>query len=184
MRLLARNLALAMVLSMGLGGPILAQEAALNVPPPILTIDQDRLFTETRVGAEATSQLEADAAALARENAEIEAGLIERERQLTERRPTLPPEEFRALADAFDADVQRVRGEQDEKARALNRAREAARQSFFSGIGSIISDIVRERGALVVLDRRDVFLSADRIDITDEAIARINAQAEPATPEN
>ena len=35
-----------------------------------------------------------------------------------------------------------------------------------------------ERGALIVLDRRDVFLSADRIDITDEAIERVNANAD------
>ena len=44
-------------------------------------------------------------------------------------------------------------------------------------IAALISEIVRERGALIVLDRRDVFLSADRIDITDDAIARINAAA-------
>ncbi len=42
----------------------------------------------------------------------------------------------------------------------------------------VLSDLVRERGAVVVLDRRDVFLSADAIDITDEAIARLNT-AEP-----
>lgn len=160
-----------------LAAPAHAQEASLSLPPPILTIDQDRLFQETGLGLRATEAIEAEAAALASENSQIEQDLVRRELELTEQRESLPAQEFRVLADAFDQDVQRIRTEQDDKARELNRMREAARQDFFDEVAGIISDIVRERGALVVLDRRDVFLSADRIDITDEAIARVNAAA-------
>ena len=157
--------------------PAHAQETSLSLPPPILTIDQDRLFQETGLGLRATEAIEAEAAALASENSQIEQDLVRRELELTEQRESLPAQEFRVLADAFDQDVQRIRTEQDDKARELNRKREAARQDFFDEVAGMISDIVRERGALVVLDRRDVFLSADRIDITDEAIARVNAAA-------
>lgn len=150
----------------------------IEIQSPVLVIDQDRLFAETQLGAQAQADLEARAQDLANENQRIEAELIARERELTELRPTLDPEEFRPLADEFDARVQRLRAEQDEKARELNRARDEARQSFFQGVAGIISGIVREKGAVVVIDRRDVFLSADRIDITDEAIERVNEQAE------
>jgi Skp family chaperone for outer membrane proteins len=141
---------------------------------PILTIDQDRLFAETRLGAEQSAEWERQAEALAAENTEIENALIAEESALTEQRAELPPEEFRALADAFDERVQRLRAEQDEKARVLNRQREEERARFFNEIAAVLSEIVREKGAVVVIDRRDVFLSADRIDITDEAIERIN----------
>lgn len=144
----------------------------------VLVIDQDRLFTETRLGTKAIADLEAKAQDLAAENQRIEAELIEREQELTRLRPTTPAEEFRALADEFDARVERIRSEQDEKARALNRARDETRQAFFREVAGVISEIVRERGAVVVLDRRDVFLSAERIDITDEAIERVNAQGQ------
>ncbi|MCV6593531.1 MAG: OmpH family outer membrane protein [Silicimonas sp.] len=147
-------------------------------PTPVLTIDQDRLFSETRLGAEALRALEAEAQDLAAENQQIENNLIAEELDLTEQRPTLPAEEFRALATAFDARVQQLRAEQDEKARRLNRLRDEAQSKFLRDSADIISDIVRARGAVLVLDRRDVFLSADSIDITNEAIARINA-AEP-----
>lgn len=141
---------------------------------PVLTIDQDRLFSETRLGAETRAELERQAQELAAENTKIENALIAEESELTERRESLPPDDFRGLADAFDERVQRLRAEQDEKARQLNRRRDEARAEFFNEIAVILSEIVREKGALVVIDRRDVFLSADRIDITDEAIARIN----------
>ena len=147
---------------------------------PILTIDQDRLFAGTRLGAEALAGLEQRAQELAAENSRIETELIDEEGKLTELRPTLEPAEFRKLADAFDERVQKLRAEQDEKARLLNRGRDEARANFFNEIAVTLSEIVREKGAVVVIDRRDVFLSADRIDITDEAIERINAADDPA----
>ncbi len=159
--------------------PAHAQDASVGIPPPVLTIDQDRLFAETSLGSEAIRALEESAQALGEENKKIEADLIAEEGELTLKRATLPPEEFRTLADAFDDKVQRIRAEQDQKERVIARTREEARQTFFTDVASIISEIVRERGALMVLDRRDVFLSADRIDITDEAIRRVNDEAKP-----
>ena len=155
--------------------PVSAQDGPLSIPPPVLTINQDRLFAETRLGARTSAEFESNARELAAENEEIERGLIARELELTEMRPTLPVDEFKVLADAFDAEVQQIRAEQDEKARALSRSRETMRQEFFAEVADIIAGIVRERGAIIVLDRREVFLSADGIDITDEAIARVNA---------
>ena len=161
-----------------LAGPLAAQDGPLF---PVLTIDQDRLFSETRLGAEKLAELEREAQELAAENNRIETDLIKEERQLTEQRVTLEASEFRALADAFDERVQKFRVEQDEKVRLLNRTRDEARAAFFNEVAAIISDIVREKGALVVIDRRDVFLSADRIDITDEAIERVNEAEGRAT---
>ncbi len=161
-------------LALCLAGPVAAQQTSVEVPPPVLTIDQDRLFAETRIGAEALAAFEADAEVLAAENAAIEEELIAQELALTEERSTLEPEAFKEKADAFDQRVRQLRSEQDEKARNLNQSRDAARQAFFNEVAGVISGIVRERGALMVLDRRDVFLSADSIDITEEAIRRVN----------
>lgn len=164
-----------LLLGLSLAGSASAQTATIEVQSPILVIDQDRLFSETRLGATSLADIERAANDLKEENQKIEETLIGEERALTEQRADLPATEFRFLADAFDARVQQIRAEQDEKARALTRAQEGARATFFQDVAEIISGIVREKGALVVLDRRDVFLSAGQIDITDEAIARVNA---------
>ncbi|CAN0599929.1 unnamed protein product, partial [Ectocarpus sp. 12 AP-2014] len=155
--------------------PVFAQTTTIEVQAPILVIDQDRLFSETRLGAASLAEIERAAIDLKEENQKIEESLIGEERALTQKRATLPAGEFRVLADNFDARVQLIRAEQDDKARELNRAQEGARTQFFQEVAEIISGIVREEGALVVLDRRNVFLSAEQIDITDEAIARVNA---------
>ncbi len=153
----------------------LATGAVAQEAVTVLTIDQDRLLDETEVGAEAFKALEARAQKLAAENQIIEDALIAEEQKLTEQRTNLSAVEFRDLANEFDVRVQKLRAEQDEKLRQLNRAREESRTQILRDAAPIISEIVRTRGALVVIDRRDVFLSADSIDITDEAIRRINA---------
>lgn len=153
----------------------MAQETALAVPSSMLTLDQERLFNGSRVAERVAAETERRTAELTAENRRIEEQLVAEELALTEQRPSLPADEFRALADAFDAKVQIIRAEQDAKARELQRLQDEERQNFLRRITPVLAEIVRERGALVVLDRRSVLLSADAIDITDEAIERINA---------
>ncbi len=168
------RLLLVIVLAAAAAAPLGAQ----NLPRagvPVLVIDIERVFSATIAGQRVTRELEEKLAALASENRRIEAELVAEERKLTELRPTMDPAEFRKLADEFDAKVQRIRAEQDAKEKALQEQRAAERQDFVDNIAPVLSDIARERGALVILERRTVLLSADAIDITEEAIARINA---------
>jgi len=144
------------------------------VQQPLLVIDLDRLNDETRAGIDTQALFEQEVEALGAENERIFAELTEEERKLTEERATLDTETFRQRADAFDEKVQKIRRDQDEKLRALQARQEEARQKLLRDYNVIILQIVRERGALVLLDRREVILSADALDITDEAIERIN----------
>lgn len=157
-----------------------ASQAVTNfdVPSAILVIDQDRLFTETQLGSRAREELEARAELLNNENKSIEAELVAREKELTELRSTMGAQQFRELADEFDERVERIRFEQDEKARELNRAGELARQNFFQQVAGVVSQIVEEKGAVVVFERRNLIYVDGRIDITDEAIERVNQLAE------
>lgn len=169
-------------------GPLSAQVQTGPINSGILTIDPERLFAETAFGARILSESEALVAALQAENREIETELIAEERDLTELRPTLPVDEFRALADAFDAKADGFRAEQEQKAQDIQDFRDEGRQDFFNRIGSILLALVQERGGVVLLDRRAVFLSAGSVDITEAAIRRIDAEigageADPPPPE-
>lgn len=152
------------------------QNPVVEVPAPFLTIDQERLFAESAFGRRVGRELEERSNALAAENRRIEAELIDEEQALTDARPTLPPDEFRNRADAFDAKVQQIRAEQDAKAEALGRFRETEQQRFAGSIAGVLGDIARARGALAVMDRRQMLVSIDSIDITDEAVAALDAQ--------
>jgi Skp family chaperone for outer membrane proteins len=169
--------------------PLAAQDAPIATDPirfsPVLTLDQDRLFAESAFGRASLERDRAAAGELEAENGRIEAELIAEEQDLTARRAELPPEEFSALAAAFDEKVERIRSEQDSKARDLGRARDEDRQAFLRAIVPVLGEVMREQGAVAILDKSTVILSLTVIDITDEAIAKVDAvlaQSAPATP--
>ena len=177
---------LALCLALCLTGPALAQDES-PVQSSVLVIDQDRLLAESGFGERLAREFEKEAAKLAQENRQIEQALIREERELTEARPTMDPAAFREAADAFDSKVTRIRAAQDRKSRALSTLQERERRLFLDAALPVFGTLLDDYGAYVLLDRRQIFLSDDRVDITDEAIERVNtalAEMEPSLERN
>ena len=173
-----RCLVLTGVLLAGFGGgapaPLLAQDAA-NTLSTILTIDQDRLFTDSLYGERVAAEMATDLAKLEVEFQRLEADLTAEEKELTEKRATIPPAEFRKLADAFDTKVQEIRRAQDAKARELNGRMDRERAVYYNLVLPLLGELMKEHGAAIVLDHRVVFAVAEGVDITDDALRRIDA---------
>lgn len=165
--------ALVIALCLAVGGPALAQESPL-IRSPILSLDQDRMFAASDFGRRFDAALQADGARLEIENRRIESELEAEEKDLTQRRPAMSPEAFRALADAFDTKVQRIRTEQTAKARALAQRTEEAQRQFIAAARPVLEQLMIDAGAVVIIDPRSVVMSRSAIDVTDEAIRRIN----------
>ena len=149
--------------------------AAQQVSPQVLILDSERLFVETLYGRKIAADLAAQAAELQAENDRIVEQLTEEERSLTLRRPEMTPEAFRIAAEAFDAKVQDVRRVRDAKNLELQQSSAEGRAQFEERIRGIVGNIMLERGAALVLEQRTVILSIRAANITDDAIARIDA---------
>ncbi|MCD9146814.1 OmpH family outer membrane protein [Pseudophaeobacter sp. MA21411-1] len=153
----------------------LGRQVQLGTPQSgLLTIQPDRLFSESLFGERIAQEIEAEGAVLTAENRNIEAELRAEEQDLTQRRSGMEPEAFRRLADAFDRKVQETRVTQDRKLREISQLNETAQREFFAASLPILEQIMRETGAGAILDHSTVFLSADAVDITDLAISRID----------
>ncbi|MDR7125284.1 OmpH family outer membrane protein [Pseudotabrizicola sp. 4114] len=164
-----------------LAGPLPAQEAE-PVPPlvslqsAVVTLDRNRLFEETRMGQAILARLEAASNDLMAENRRLEAALEAEERQMTERRATLPTAQFRELAQEFDTRVEELRVTQEAKSRGLTRQRDIEQQRFLEASAPVLADLMQDLGAVAIIDRSVVVLSFDRFDITAQAIARLDAE--------
>ena len=152
-----------------------ADQTEVAVPQaPLLIVDRNRLLAETLFGKALEAQFEADSKALIAENLRLEQALEAEERDLTERRATLPAEEFQTLAAAFDRKTEEIRTAQDAKSRAITSRREEQRQLFLQAAVPVLAALMREAGAIAIFDKDLVILSFRGADITDEAIARID----------
>ena len=153
-----------------------AQDSSpVEVAPQILIVDRARMFAESSFGKASFEREGVAAMALEAENAGIQAELVAEEQELTDLRKTLSAAEFSARAVAFDEKVERIRAEQDAKVSEVARIRDEDGQTFQRAALPVLGKLMADRGAQVLLDRSAVILSLSLVDVTDEAIARLDA---------
>lgn len=164
-----------------------APAAVAKAPSPILTLDDERLFSGSAFGKAVIARHDAATQALIDENRRIEAALETEEKELTARRSAMTRENFLPLSEAFNQKVEGIRKAQDAKSRELTRAIDEDRQSFLQAARPILAEVMVDAGASAIIDRRAVLVGFENIDVTDEAIARLDAafadgSLKPAAP--
>ncbi|MEN8841490.1 MAG: OmpH family outer membrane protein [Octadecabacter sp.] len=172
------------------GGASAQQSVAPNVfeipsdrgAPTFLTVDIEQMFTQSQFGQRIVQSYAQGREALATENGRIAQALREEELALTAQRSEMDVDVFRAEAVAFDEKAQAIRRAQDAKERDLEQTLSFGRDQFLSVTRPILGELMVERGAFALLDRRSVLLSLGSIDVTVEAIARIDAAIGDGAP--
>lgn len=157
----------------GMAMPVAAQQIAAA---QVLTLDQDRVYNGSQYGKTLEAASLAATQALAAENRRIEADLSTEEASLTLQRPKLASDAFATLAAAFDAKVEKIRAAQEAKAKQLTADRDAGRKQFFDAAVPVLADLMKQLGAYAILNHDAVVLSFDSIDVTDRAIAALDAK--------
>ena len=156
--------------------PALSATQAPAPAPQVLTLDQDRLYTGSLFGRAMEAKAQVASQALAAENRRIEADLATEEADLTQQRVTMQAPAFQTLADAFDAKVEQLRKDQAAKVDALKAGRDADRQTFFKAAVPVLAELMGQLGAYAILNHDAVVLAFDAIDVTDRAIASVDAK--------
>lgn len=176
---MARRLAAAALLAalaLAVAVPAAAQERR-----PFLYINQERILTGSDRGRALLSEEEHARDALRAEARGIEADFEAEERQLTEQRPTLSAEEFRAKSNDFDARVVKARADQDARAATLAQEFDQRRRAFYAAVAPILVGVMERAGALAIFDENTVLIADQSLNVTDEVVAAIDA-ARPDAP--
>jgi Skp family chaperone for outer membrane proteins len=166
------------LLSLGAGTipmPAMAQTTE-PVLTSVVTLDPDRFFRESAFGRGVVAKIEARQRALIEENRLLTQALEAEERDLTDKRPGMTAEAFAPLATAFDQKAEGIRKAQAEKEAALETDAAGERQRFLDAATPVLRALMRDKGAQAIIDRRVIILDANSIDITAEAVARMDAE--------
>lgn len=154
--------------------PALGPSARTALAQAILTVDQEAIYRRSRWGQRAEAEIAEQSRKVAADNDTAFAALVADEDALTRARATLDPAEFRRRATAFDERVTAVRQERDDARLALARQADRDRALFFQAAGPVLTSVMEQRGALLVLDQRTVLISAETIDVTAATIAALD----------
>lgn len=139
------------------------------------TIDDERLFRDSLFGLRVAEQIDAASRTLEEENDQLLEELTAREAELTELRAEMTVEAFRAAANAFDTQAETVRRTQAEKRQRLVQFEESERRRFFSGTSQVLQNVLEQVGGQVLIDARAVIIGLPGMDMTDDAIAAMDA---------
>ncbi len=158
-------------------------------PVPFLFINQERLLTASKSGQALLAEEDKERDALRAEARALDQSFEKEERELTDRRPKMAPEEFRKLSDAFDARVVKARRDQDGRAATLAQEFDQRRRQFYAQVAPILVTLMDRYGAKAIFDENSVLLADQSLNITQGVIAEIDARAPqarapaPGTPE-
>lgn len=140
----------------------------------ILVLNQEKLLRNSKTGQALLEEERGLTEAHRNEGLQLDAALEEEERDLAEKRKTLPTDQFAELAVQFDTKVVATRRDHQRKSETLARTVEDMRKQFFARIVPIVAQIMKERGADLVFEQRNVLFTGPNVDITDEVIQRLD----------
>ena len=171
-----RSLGLAALLSLGLVAGAPAARAAEEALPPALTlvVDYDKLLNTTKAAGDIRTQINALKAKLQKDVDADESGLKKEEEALRAKQASMSPDEFAKARDAFQKKVADVQRRVQARNRQLEGAVNGATDKLRQAIVPIFSDIMNKQNATVLLDTASVLYADSSLDITSQALERLN----------
>ena len=159
---------------------LLAATAAYADPPQpkIVVLDRAAIMTFSKAGQDVAKQMQAYSNQAKNELAARGKALQNEGRNLQQQVAILAPDlKAKKLAD-FQAREQALQLEVQKKDEQLRGAFGVARQTMEGKLGPILQQLVKERGANLVLDKQAVVFapSSGGFDITGDAIKRLDQQ--------
>jgi Skp family chaperone for outer membrane proteins len=148
----------------------------------VLVVELERVFSDSKSGQQMTDALRQQHDVFRASVTKIQDELVAEEQSLTDLRASMSHNDFRALADAFDSKVRRIRLESDAKEAAFVTAGENARRQFNASVMPILEELRLERGASAVVERRSIYVMDPSVNITQEVITRLDARTQEPQP--
>ena len=165
--------------ALALAFAVIAPAAALaqgNPPGPrVVVIDKVAILQRSKVGLDVAKQVQA-LANQARNELTAQGQALQTEgRQLQQQVAILAPDLKQKRMAAFEAKQRSLQGAAQKKDEQIKGGFLLARQAMEEALGPILQEVVKERGANLVLDKQAVvFANNGAFDITGEVISRLD----------
>ena len=165
-----------LALVLALAGIATSAVAATPVPQPkIVVIDRAAILRFSKVGQDIAKQMQSYANQAKNDLAAQGKALQAEGRNLQQQVAILAPDVKQKRLDAFRAKEEALQGAAQRKDEQLKAALAQGQQAMEAQLGPILQQLVKERGANLVLDKQAVvFANNNGFDITGEAINRLN----------
>lgn len=151
--------------------------AAPAPAPKIVVIDKAAIMQFSKVGQDIARQMQS-LANQAKSDLTAQGRALQNEgRTLQQQVAILSPDLKAKRMAAFEAKQRSLQGAAQKKDEQLKAGFNAARQAMEQALGPIVQEVVKQRGANIVVDKQAVvFATASGFDITQDVIAQLDTK--------
>lgn len=154
-----------------------AAMAQPTTPPKIVVMDKVAILQYSKVGQDIAKQVQAYAAQAKNDLTARGKAIQEEGRALQQQVAILAPDLKQKKLAEFQAKEQALQTQAQKKDDQIKNAFMAARQAMEARLGPILQQVVKERGANLVIDKQAVVMAnTNTFDITGEVINRLNTE--------
>jgi Skp family chaperone for outer membrane proteins len=156
-----------------LANPVMAQK----VPAPVIAVvDTQLILRDATAAKNIRSQVDKLREKFRKEIGEEEESLRVADRELAQQRQLLSSEAFSKRRQELQSQIATLQRKAQDRKRQLEKAVRGAMRAFQENMLKVTAELARERGANLVLPKSQVLLVDGTLELTSEALKRLNAR--------
>ena len=139
-------------------------------------IDINKILAESDAALMASEQIEKIALEIEDEIKISDEEIIKEQNLLIESQAIMAPEAFESKRKEYEMKVQNYNTERQSKLIKIDELIAVSRNNVLNALKPILEDISNEKGITILLEKGSVMLNADKMDITDEVLKKLNKE--------
>ncbi len=142
----------------------------------IAVIDLNLILTDAKAARDAAKQIEEIAKKIEEQISESDQLIIDEQNKLIESQSIMAPEAFESQRIEYEKKLQKYNEERQAKLISIDNLLATSRKEVLDALSPILEDISNEKGITIILEKNTVLLNAENMDITEEALKKLNKQ--------
>ena len=139
-------------------------------------IDINKILAESDAAVMASKQIEEIAIEVENEIKNSDEEIIKEQNLLIESQAIMAPEAFESKRNEYEIKVQNYNNERQSKLLKIDELIAVSRNNVLNALKPILEEISNEKGITILLEKGSVMLNADKMDITDEVLKKLNKE--------
>ena len=137
-------------------------------------IDINKILAEANAAVEAAEEIEKIAIEIENEIKSSDEEIIKEQNLLIESQSIMAPEAFEAKRIEYESKIQTYNSERQSKLIKIDELIAISRNDILNAIKPILEEISNEKGITIILEKTSIMLNAEKMDITNEALKKLN----------
>ena len=137
-------------------------------------IDINKILSDADAAKTAAKQIEDIAIEIENEIKLSDEEIIKEQNILIESQSIMAPEAFESKRNEYEIKVQKYNNERQSKLIKIEELIAVSRNDILKAMQPILEEISNEKGITIILEKASIMLNAEKMDLTDEVLKKLN----------